>query len=345
MELIKTNTAIGCVAGMPVLFTEFSVERTPLRNERKSDESPFVRFANARNLPELLIAVDALLGDFKFTDLFCDLIATGEKPQALEASRAEEICSFFTEGHATRTTIEKTREAIEAWSFDKAKPKHTVSFDGAEGEALNRFTPINDLVKAAEDLRRTSLLMAYLLGKTDFATAHGQQAGDRKAKMRTMADKEPQFIHSYYEKLGNNTGNILTRYALNNAVSQIHLYDEASIESTISGYVESAFTVLMSDERKTMSADLEICRTHNTVLSAAWSYFADGLNKEEGLGAIGVCKRCGKFFEQQRSTRVYCSDSCRVMALRNACDKEEPAERYETRIAQCRRQKKEAARN
>ena len=344
MESIKTNMAIGCVAEMPVLFTEFSVKRAPLRNEKKSDESPFIRFANARNLPELLTAVDALLDEFGLTDLFCDLMATGEKPQVLDVSRAEEICGYFNEGHATRTTIEKTKEAIEAWSFDKAKPKFSVSVVEGKGNMLNLFTPIEDLVKAAEDLRRTSLLMAYLLGKTDFDIAHGQPVGDRKSKMRTMSDKEPQFIYNYYKKLSDNTGNVLVSFALNDTVSQIHLYDEPSIESTISSYVEAAFTILMSDERKIMTPELETIRINNTVLSAAWSYFADGLNKVGGSGAIGVCKHCGKFFEQRRSTRVYCSDSCRVMALRNA-DGEKPTKRYETLIARHRRQKKGAVNN
>ncbi len=336
MATTTTNMAVGCVAGMPVLLTEYTVDRPLLVNERRGGENAFIRFANARCLPDLLAAVDEMLSESGPADIIGDLMSLDSAPEPLDPSRAEEVCAFFGAGRPTRTTVERTREAIEAWSLARARPVYQATENGRPCGMLNLFTPLEDLVKASEDLRRTSLLMAYLVGKTDFGTAHGMPEGDRSARMRTMAAEEPRFLHGYYESLGSNTGNAFAHIHTFNAVSQLHLYREESVESTIRSYVEAAFTLLMSDERKVMGSDLRTHWTHNTVLSAAWSYFADGLNREGGAGSIGVCRRCGRFFEQQRSTRVYCGDSCRVLALREGGG--DQPERRETEVMRIRRE-------
>ncbi len=318
MKETGTNIAIGHVAGMPAVITAYRTEREPLKNECITNENAYLKFINAQNLPDLLTAVDALLDELDCTFLFTDLVTTRDSIEALDASSAKEICAFFDIESPTRTTLNKTKEAIKAWSFLKARPKVEGITDEEFEYTAIPFTPIEDLVKAAEDLRRTSLLLAYLLGKTDLATAHGQRAGDTKAKMRTLTNAEPKFIHEYYEQLRTNTGNIVNGFGIYSAVSRIHLCDELTAKKVISDYVQAAFTVLMSDEREVMSNDLKVCKKHGTVLSAAWAYFAKGLIRDDGPGAIAVCKHCGKFYEQQRSTRVYCSDSCRVMALRKS---------------------------
>ncbi|ERI04025.1 hypothetical protein HMPREF9069_01790 [Atopobium sp. oral taxon 810 str. F0209] len=101
----------------------------------------------------------------------------------------------------------------------------------------------------------------------------------------------------------------------------MHLYRPRDIEDTVRGYVAAAFSLLLSDEtRKVLETTLEPYTSNNTILSAAWSFFATGLDKEEGSEAIGVCKYCGKFFQQLRSTKQFCSDSCRVMYQRKHAD-------------------------
>jgi hypothetical protein len=100
-------------------------------------------------------------------------------------------------------------------------------------------------------------------------------------------------------------------------VSQMHLHSPKSIEQSVRDYVVASFDLLLSDQRKMVSTINLIPRYHfNTILSAVWTFFADGLSKDEGVDSIRVCKHCHRFFSPKRNTRVYCSDSCRVMDSR-----------------------------
>lgn len=349
-EQIKTNFVLGSMGGMPALLNEYTSLRDPLRNEKTERENGFIEFANARNLPELLIALDDIhdMNDCYMTDIIPSLISMeGEKPEPLDDDDATEICSFFNDPNPTRTTLEKTREAMREWGYPKAQAAFEVMIDrgnGPEpGTAMNQFFPLEDIVKASEDLRRTSLLMAWLLGKTSFKTAHGLPDGDRTAKMRTMDAEEPVYLYRYYEKLANNTGNAFDGLNIHARVDQMHLYREQDIESTVSSYVEAAFNLLLSDERTKIAPGLFVYRSSNTILSAAWTFFAEGLNKKDGPGAIGVCKHCHRFFEQQRSTKQFCSDSCRVMYLRNHEGDNEPEDPYVTTVCRFREEQRKQA--
>ena len=85
-------------------------------------------------------------------------------------------------------------------------------------------------------------------------------------------------------------------------------------------YVTSVFDLMMSDETRKLDRNLHPYVSSNTVLSAMWTRFANGIDQEDGAGSLGVCRRCGKFFERKRSTRLYCSESCRVMATRDRAE-------------------------
>ena len=166
---------------------------------------------------------------------------------------------------------------------------------------------------------------------------HGLPVGDRKAEMRTIDAEEPVFLHDYYEKLKNNTGNVLLGFSTHVAIKQMHLHKPADMESAVRSYVSTAFSLLMSGERKMINeCDLTTYKYHHTILSKAWSYFADGLSKEERVGAIGVCKHCHRFFEQQRNTKQFCSDSCGVMHLQSYGDEQAEDEPYETDVMRWR---------
>ena len=341
MKTIKTNVALGCVDGKIAVFNELYCERKPLTNEHQSDEGAFIQFANARNLPELMIAIDALVEKMYMTDFIANTYAL-KKPTEVDLSQAETVCRYFKDKTPTRITLQRTTEALCAWNITNAERKEIVLANGPDASPMYSFTFLEDIVKAREDLARTSMMSAWLLGKTDFHSLNNPLTRkDRQIHVRTMGAKEPEILHEYYEKLGENTGNIFNSFGLDFQVSQIHLYDEQSIESTISGYVRSMFNLLLSDERKVMNHDLTTGRFFNTILAAAWSFFADGLNETNGVDAICVCKHCHRFFQQKRSTKQYCSDSCRVMALREE-KTEEPA-LYETNVMTLREHNKERA--
>jgi len=342
MGTIKTNVALGCVDGKIAVFNELYCERRPLTNEHQSDEDAFIQFANARNLPELMIAIDALVDKMYMTDFISDLVPH-EKPSSIDVSQAETVCRYFENKAPTRTTLQRTVEALEAWDISNAKRKDIILANGLDDSPLYLFTFLEDIVKAREDLARTSMMMAWLLGKTDFQSLNNPLTHeDRQVRVRTMGAEEPILLHNYYEKLGKNTGNVFNSFGLDYQVSQIHLYDEQGIESTVSGYVKSMFSLLLSDQRKVMGADLTTYNYFNSILSAAWSFFADGLNETNGVDPICVCKRCHRFFQQKRSTKQFCGDSCRVMALRDG-KTEEPTP-YESNVMKMREQNKKRAR-
>lgn len=333
MEPIKTHSMLGSIDGLIGVFHEMIGERKPLKNEQFSNDAPYIQYANARNLPELMSALDAIFWIDPYTDFLVDYTALRD-PAPLDQDMTQEIATFFDPQTPTRTTLEKTRAAIEAWNMDSSKEymhRGTITTYDEDGNEVIRkappmwaFSPLEDIIFAQKDLRRTSLLLAWLLGKTDFQTAHGLSADDRKAKMRTINEKEPKHLAKYYEKLKKNTGNLWAGMNTGAAVQQIHLYRERDIESTVASYVEGVFTLLLSDERKIVNSNMYVETLHLTHLSGAYAYLAEGLCKESGPGAIGVCRHCHRFFEQQRSTKQFCSDSCRVMYQRRHADGSEP---------------------
>lgn len=335
MKTIKTSVALGCVDGKIAVFNELYCERKPLTNEHQSNEDAFIQFANAKNFPELMIAVDALVEKMGMTDFINDAFAI-EKPLGTNPSQAETVCRYFENRVPTRTALQRTSEALEAWDITNAKRKEIVLTNGPDAAPMYTFTFLEDIVKAREDLARASIMIAWLIGKTDFKTLKRQLTNDKKrTHIHAMSGKKPAFLHEYYKKLEKNTGNMFSSFGANIPIDRIHLYDEQIIEPIISDYVRSMFNLLLSDERKVMNHDLTTDRFFNTILAAAWSFFADGLNETNGVDAICVCKHCHRFFQQKRSTKQYCSDSCRVMALREG--KTEKSSPHESNIMKLRK--------
>ncbi len=335
METTYTQCALGEMDGVIGVFNEFCAKRPRLKNEKLSEESAFIQFVNARNLQELMIAIDAISAEFGMTDFITDLATMGKRPMGTDGSMAKKVCKWFGEDNPTRTMLDKTREALDIWSIDKANPKFNPSPDGKPASMLYQFSLLEDIIVAQDDLRQTALLMAWLLGKTDFDAARSSLT------FRSEEDR-PMYLQDYYNKLKNNSGNALYDFQMSQGIAFVESWPEEKWEEVIQPYVASAFTVLMSDERKVMNeADLTTYRYFNTVISAAWSYFADGLSKEGGVGAISVCNHCGRFFEQKRASKQFCGDSCRVMYLRKHGQKPKD-EAPETKALRNRRILKEA---
>ena len=314
MNKIVTRTALGEMGGDIFVFSDLIGERSPLKNERHDESHPFIQFANSQNLPELMSSLDELFALYGSLDLISDL-GGAARPNSIGPEQAGRICGLFQQ-NPTRTTLERTRDAINAWSFDKSRPSESAQMNMDCGSPqLFICTPLEDIIRAKDDLRRVSLVMAWLLDKTSFAVAHGQEPGDKTRTIPFLDLQSDTLLSSYYKRLSQNSGNEFVSLGLHCEVGQMHLYKPDAIESAAAQYVRSAFNLLLSAETKKMSYYLEPYTSNNSILSAAWSFFADGLNKE-GPGSIAICKKCGRFYTQQRQTKRYCSDSCRVMAGR-----------------------------
>lgn len=340
MEAIHQNVALGRADDQLMLFADMDGSRSPLKNERRSDEHPFIKFVNSKNLPELLTAVDEIYdaqGRMDFIDDLTGLI----RPESVGTDRAEEVAAMF-EKNPTRTTIEKTREALGVWSFDNLRLSDAARINANlnDGKILYICTPLKDLIEAKEDLRRTSSLMAWLVGKCTFEMACDLTSDSKDDGFKTIDMKHDSHLAAYYKRLCNNPSNIFVALGLQSAVNPIHLHDESSIENTIRSYVRAAFSLLLSDEARKMSYNLIPYTSTSTILSEAWSFFATGLDKESGSGSITMCRHCGKFFQQQRSTKQFCSDSCRVMHLKKRPEQPEGKMRT-TKTARRRKELKE----
>ena len=319
VNTIKTNVALGCVGGKIAIFNELYCERKLLTNEHQSKENPFIQFINAKNLPELMISIDALVEKMGMTD-FITALFPQTKPTATDSTKAKVVCRYFESKTPTRTTLQRTIEALEAWNIGHAKQKDIVLTNDPDASPMYIFTFLEDIVKAKEDLANISMTMAWLLEKTDFQSLSKVLTHEnKKNQIRSMGEKEPETLYDYYKQLGENTGNLFDSFGLdlNPLADLIHSCNENDARSNVTGYVRCMFNLLLSDERKIINYDLSTGCFFNTILSAAWSFFADGLNETNGIDPICVCKHCHRFFQQKRSTKQYCSDSCRVMALRD----------------------------
>lgn len=297
--------------------------RTPLAGALSFSDDPFVELVNASNLRELLLAYEALR--MREEELFFIEYRSEEDMKPVPLSAAREICSLFEDSNPSRGTLEKTREAINAWSAESLVDLSGESAWGGPTKALPMFnfktiyecTPLRTIVKAMDDLRRHSMLLAWLVGKTDFATAHGLQAGKESARFERLGEGDPKDLSDYYKELGESPCNDDNRFTIRTDVSRMHLLDPAEAEEPVKKYVRAAFDLVLSDETRKLNDDMVPQLSCNTLLCAAWSHMATGISQGSGPGAIGVCKHCGKFFESQRATKQYCSESCRVMATRN----------------------------
>lgn len=333
MERINTYTALGKSEGAWSVFVGIQGSREPLRNEKGSRENPFVDFANARNLPELLCSLDAIYGTgcFDGVDFFSDRGGT-TAPNPVDPNEAGEIALLF-EPKPTKATIDRTAEAIAAWNIEETRcPNQPHQW---------RCIPLADIVQARRDLNRTGLIMAWLLGKTDFDTAHGLTRGDKGSRVETIDLESRTDLGDYYRGLASSPGNAFDSISIRLAgrqIARLHLYDPKSIERTAAAYTRCAFNLLLSDTHKRMGELLDNATSSNTVLSAIWCFFADGLGTEDSPNSIMVCRKCRHFFTQQRSTKQYCSNSCRIMALRHP---EIVAEAEETEISRKRKENSE----
>lgn len=295
--------------------------RIRLRNEKPTGGDPFVALVNARTLPDLLLAYEDIRDTDYDTDFTKDSFVTD--PEAPSPDDAAGICAMFADGSPTKTALAKTREAIGVWGVGHLTEGNGEPFGRADGDRhlVYACTPLGVLVEAADDLRRHALLLSWLIGKTDFATAHGITPGDKSAKFKTLFKAREGQLLGYYRGLEDAPANFYNSINAKSAsIEHVHLYNHEEIEHDVVSYVTSVFDLMMSDETRKLDRNLHPYVSSNTVLSAMWTRFANGIDQEDGAGSLGVCRRCGKFFERKRSTRLYCSESCRVMATRDRAE-------------------------
>ncbi|MDI9590828.1 MAG: hypothetical protein QM302_07325 [Acidobacteriota bacterium] len=322
--------------------------RKQLRNDRYTEGDPFVALVNARMLPDFMLAYELVRGEDDDTVFTEDFFVTDPEPVTYED--VPEICALFGDESPTRTTVAKTRDAIDVWSIENISDESGDPFDAPDGSQHRNYmcTPLSVMLEALDDLRRHATLLAWLVGKVDFATAHGLPVGDKQARFKTLYKARDAQLLGYYKELGDapaNTYNFMN--AGGAAVEQMHLYSRTQegymvIERDVTSYVSAAFAIMMSDRTCKLDRDMHPCTSSNTLLSAMWVRFAEGLDQEDGPGSLGICRRCGKFFERKRNTRLYCSESCRVMATRDRANGIEGKPEPEPTSISDRRAKKRA---
>ena len=298
--------------------------RKQLRNERSVEGDPYVALVNARMLPDFMLAYELVRGEDDDTDFTEDFFVTDPEPVTYDDVPA--ICAMFGDESPTKTTVAKTREAIDVWGIANISDESGDSLEMPDGSEHRNYmcTPLSIMAEALDDLRRHALLLSWLVGKTDLASAHGLPAGDKKARFKTLYKAADDQLLSYYGKLGNapaNTYHFMTAKGAV-AVEQMHLYGRTQegrmvIERDVTSYVTAAFDLMMSDETRKLDRDMHPYTSSNTLLSALWTRFAEKIDQEDGPGSLGICLRCGRFFERKRNTKLYCSESCRVMATRD----------------------------
>ena len=298
--------------------------RKQLRNERSVEGDPYVALVNARMLPDFMLAYELVRGEDDDTDFTEDFFVTDPEPVTYDDVPA--ICAMFGDESPTKTTVAKTREAIATWGIENISDESGDPFDMLDGTEHRNYmcTPLSIMTEALDDLRRHALLLSWLVGKTDLASAHGLPTGDKKARFKTLYKAKDEQLLGYYEELGgapaNNYNYMNAKGAI--AVEQMHLYGRTQdghmvIERDVASYVTAAFNIMMSDRTCKLDRDMHPYTSSNTLLSAIWTRFAEGIDQEDGPGSLGICLRCGKFFERKRNTKLYCSESCRVMATRD----------------------------
>lgn len=350
MEKQYTGIALAKQGGKGICVIHYiDAYRNQLRNERYAEGDPYVAFVNARMLPDLMLAYEDVRGEDYDTNFTEDFLVTDPEPVTYDD--VPEICALFGDESPTKTTVAKTREAIDAWSIENVTDESGDPFDAPDGTEHRNYmcTPLSIMLEALDDLRRHALLLAWLVGKTDLATAHGLPAGDKQARFKTLYKAANGQLLEYYTGLGDapaNTYNFMNAKGVV-AVEQMHLYGRTQegymvIERDVTSYVSAAFAIMMSDETCKLDRDMHPYTSSNTLLSAMWKRFAEGLDQEDGPGSLGVCRRCGRFFERKRNTKHYCSESCRVMATRDRASGIEGRPEPEPTTVSDRRAKKRA---
>lgn len=315
---VVTTIALADAPGDILVLHGVNAIRAPLYKEASIEDNSLIEMVNARTLPELLLSYEAARRRFETIGFTTDL--STPDPSSLQVEKGLEVVrEVFESTPLTKTALTHARDAIEVWNYSNLKGMYGEAFADVKGVEHEGYlcTPLSLIVEGMNDLRRHALLLAWLVGKVDFATAHGLTDGDKKAKFKRIFEAKSSSLREYYKNLAAAPGNFYTQLNANAAVEQLHLYHPDSIESTAAGYVRSVFSLMLSDETMKMNELMRLESSFNTLLSAAWGYMAEGICKDDGPGSIMVCRRCGRFFTRKRKTAKYCSSSCRSMDQRD----------------------------
>ncbi|MDO4502004.1 MAG: hypothetical protein Q4D06_02370 [Coriobacteriia bacterium] len=344
--MITTNSsvALGQLGDTIYLLMDRDGQRPHLYDEDGCEDSPFIKLINSSNLSELMSAADEIHSMLGPSVDFIDDRGGFQIPKKIKNDQSPYIASLFEENPPEKA-LKKTEEAIKIWSIAKIGPgvhaQHDLKKFGAES-----FTavPLADVITAVTDLRRHCLLFAWLVGKTAFENAHGLTPMDKSLKYRGLNLEGDSDLSEYYRKLCDAPANKWTRFTIEfGSFEMMHLCEPIQIERDVTNYVRSVFSILMSDTTTKLDGLLQPTTTPNTVVSAAWTFFGKGISKLSGPGAISVCEHCGKFYESRRSTKRFCSDSCRVLAKRKPKSTENQP--YVTTIAKERMRLRDSAKS
>lgn len=304
--MIRRCIALASDDGEPLVFFGIDSGREICQGEDAgSAEHPFLRFANSRSFPDMMSALDDMLSQRPGDELYPLLY--GIYDPCLEVDR-KLVAELFYGGSPTRTDMRNVDSALKAWRF----PEHALPKGRGEGWKLCCL-PLRDVIEAREDLYNHCMLLAWSVGKASFRQAIGCGEDGGAVRFRALNETRHSTLGEYYASLSRNSGSEFSTVMLH--YGPIKNIDQCRINEAdpfLDLYVASAFDLLLSDTTERLDAATK--RPHiksNTVLAEAWLYLAERITKDPGVGAVAVCPYCGRLFEQRRSTKVFCGESCR----------------------------------
>lgn len=282
--------------------------RERLKNE-KDCEDPYLQFVNARNLWEMLGALE------QFDKALVSPYVNGDRESYRSAvDDAKAIAEMF-EPNPSRNTIARTKETAAIWQENGPYE-------------CDMLMPLSECIRASRDIRSALRVLAFLNGECSlefakeafrdppsFATTY--YFGTKKF------EEEYPLLSSHYEKLAGPTEifcifpNMF--HPVTKEFDERWIAEDGSIQEEVlrelNVFAAEAFNMNMfgtsprfapvtKGHRWKYTTEIEMFSEYS--LSDIWTYVAEKFSE----GKLSICDYCGKAYIRQRNTKRTCSRSC-----------------------------------
>lgn len=297
---MKTRLSLDEVDGAPVLVWCMNPRERPACDiDQKGNLLELI--ANADNAVSLIRGFEA----FEFPPIYpyVPLRKDGSSPDA-------RVLADAVSNNPTPAKLRSACEAVRAWS-----PPSDL-WDQSQG-----FIPVSECMDMARDLKAVCSIYAYSIGECSAAMLERNLSkGIRFMEFPSASeDSKRSLYEDYLNEIDSDfllRSHILFRDAKGVMLSRqpdgsemlLFQYTDETITHECGWFGRFAMNAFMRDAAPCIMHDGSFSAYGDSGFGKAYAYFAEALC----AGKASVCDYCGNVFTRRRSTKRYCSDSCKV---------------------------------
>lgn len=297
---METFLSLGTIGGMPVIvWSDDPHEREA--SETDDGKNPFELIANAEDSVSLMNGFEA----FELPPIAPYMprakIDAPPEPRALVAAMG---------ANPTPAKVRAAADSVRIWGASGDLP-----------ECPQYFIPVSECMDMARDLKAVCSVYAYSIGECSDAMLRKNLAGgirfmdfgsDSEGSEGALYENHVSRMDDHamlrsWALFRNAEGKMLSRQP-EGTRTLLFQYGSDTIAHECRGFGGFAMNSFMKDAAPCIADDGSFSPRGGHGFGKAYAYFAEALCN----GKASVCDYCGNVFTRRRSTKRYCSDSCKV---------------------------------